>query len=788
MTIVIVQGCIIKGRSVVSDQIRATEISSILTRHGNGIKTLSLDCFDTLLWRKTAVPRDVFHSMQHRPLFKQHKITAYQRIQAAARAYRLQFLTKGHREISLSDIYKSFTNLSETEREALVEEELLAEMDACYAFPPVLELIRQAKAQGLKVIIVSDIYLTEAQLRRLLTHCLPDDVMQAIDEVFCSCVHERSKSTGLFENVLAKLNLKADEVLHLGDHPIADYESPKKMQIKALHFLQFDNKTSDFLRIQHAAAALNPLSQPNEIMHLIRHSPFRGIFSAADMSKPETLIGYMSFGPIMYAFAKFISQKIEELKQDGKNPKVFFLLRDAHLLAKSCEAFAGKPLGKPIRIRKFVAVAASFRTREDVDFYIAGIFPEHYNFHVICEQLLLPKEIANEIIQLAYASPNPEKTFTDTIHRDDILQVILNNSKAYRERLKRYMHKEMQLEKGDTVVLIDVGYIGVTQKHLARILEEEQINLQGLYVIGSHEPDRPPSQSLFTTTACDHGLFEQSCTFKEGAVIDYDEQGNPIFDKIKLSDEQYQKVNAIQEECVRFIRDVKQFFDTAKLALPYSILQEAAFAALRRHVYFPVKEEIEYYQSFQHDKDMGPDLSKTMFNIHRGLMSSRMQPTASHLHPYETRVAHLEMTLSNLVQKNLNIELMPQDMSFTQENIKIMIVRGDAQAEMMLVASPTRDGYYTLFIPLTSKLQIQVLFGLQYQWLQIESLNIVGNQMQQGNDLQKMFSLHGMVNRGGSLYECSSMQSHLALSPPEKGQIQGYQIIFRPITKRSINA
>ena len=40
--------------------IRPNEIATLLDRAPDGIRLLSLDCFDTLLWRATHMPQDVF--------------------------------------------------------------------------------------------------------------------------------------------------------------------------------------------------------------------------------------------------------------------------------------------------------------------------------------------------------------------------------------------------------------------------------------------------------------------------------------------------------------------------------------------------------------------------------------------------------------------------------------------------------------------------------------------------------------------------------------------------------
>lgn len=770
------------------EQVTASNISFILDECNDEIKILSLDCFDTLIWRKTAAPKDVFYAMQQRPLFQSLGVTAYQRISAAALAYRMKFITHGTNQILLSDIYSHFSALTKEQQYALAEEEILAEIDACYAFPPVIELIRKAKSKGLKIIIVSDTYFTEAQLKRILQSSLPPDVMEAISAVFCSQEFGLSKTDGLFEPVLEKLSVNPQSILHVGDHHGADFLSPKKLGVNTCHFLQFNDTTTEFLRIQHAASALSAMSDPAiEYKRPPRYSLFRGIFSHVNFSKdkPESIIGYLSFGPMLYAFAKFLCDDLQEIQASGKKVKVFFLMRDAYLLAKACETYAGEAVGKCVRIRKFIATAAHFRTTQDIDNYIGSLTHEHYNFWVICEQLLLPKQIASAIIQTASTSQHPQKTFNDLIHQDSVLQFIFQQSAAYRERLKRYIKKEMNIEEGDTIVLVDTGYIGLTQRCLTSILNEDMhVDVVGRYFISSHEPNRPPSKALMTSTICDHGLFEQSCTFKEGAVIDYDQEGNPIFDQIRLSDAQYAKVQMIQDECLRFIKDAKQFFSHTNIKIPFSILQATAISALKRHMYFPLKSEVDYFQIFQHDKDMGPTLKKTMYDVSIGLNHLKQNSLPFHIKPYEQRAASLEIALSTMMKNTYDLEFLPEDMSLRQEKLKIILVRNGKSHEMQLSATHTHDGYFSLIIPIVTNDQIGVQFGEAYKWFEIERINLLNGTQEDIDNSGKNITFHQM-NKHENLFENTQQTSLIAIACNfNVNRTFVYQIIFRPLVRR----
>jgi FMN phosphatase YigB (HAD superfamily) len=768
--------------------ITATDLPHLLN-HPNlqHIQVLSLDCFDTLLWRKTATPRDVFYDMQHRPLFQSLGVTAYQRMASAQRAYRAKFIKENSRQVSIHEIYHYFTSLTDAEKNALAEEELLTEIETCYPFMPFVELMQQAKQRGMKVIIVSDIYYSEEQLRKLLSHHLPTDVMQSIDHVFCSVDYGRYKSDGLFHDVLEKLACPANTILHLGDNEAADFTAPTQQGIHALHFSQFSPMVNEVLRLQHSAASLAALSHPEpHYTKSARFSPFRGILSLQNPmpETPETLIGYLTFGPILYAFAQFITDELNALKKAGKTIKPYFLLRDAHLLHQACEAFAGEPLGELARIRKFVAVAASFRTQEDIDYYMSSIQPYYYNFWVICEQLLLPHNVSTSLIETANRAPNPQSKFNELIHDQGIQHLIFKNSADARKNLKQYMLTSMQLNPGDTLVLIDTGYHGVTQDFLTRALKDElNIEIIGRYFIASHEPDRPNCKALITTTWCEHGIFEQCCTLKEGAVLSYDSQGQPIFDKLKLSNTQYEKVKAIQLETLRFIKDAKTFFNKNGTTLPLSMLKQAAEAALNRHIFFPTPQEIHYFNDFQHDKDMGQDFKKTMFNIHHANDRIKHAHNPHHLHPYEQRAINLDLSLSSLMKRAFDLDFKPEEKTYYQETFSVISLLGEQYDKLNCIATPTNDGFYAASFESLPQAFLGFAFGEHYQWLQITSITLNTNPNFNILNSDPLITLNDM-NRRQTLFECLQKNAYLMLKPTSAvDHPVTVTVVFRPLVR-----
>ena len=158
-----------------------------------GVAVLSLDCFDTLLWRHTHSPGDVFADVGA------HGGTIEQRRWAESHARSHSELKRGCNETALADIYAMLLpNASDEVRARGAQAELAAEARHCFAFRPTVELMHVARRQGLRIMIVSDTYLDRAQLGQLIADAAGEDVRALIDDIFCSSEYGLSKGEGLF--------------------------------------------------------------------------------------------------------------------------------------------------------------------------------------------------------------------------------------------------------------------------------------------------------------------------------------------------------------------------------------------------------------------------------------------------------------------------------------------------------------------------------------------------------------------------------------------------------------
>ncbi len=792
----------------------AADLLTIFNQYADHIKILSLDCFDTLLWRKTAEPSDVFYNLCQRPAFKELKMTTAMRISGELYAYQMNRVKKGTTQAKLDDIYKAiFPNFNNEQIQVLIEEELKAEMEICFAFPPIIELIREAYNRGIKIIIVSDTYLEEKQLHRLLENSLPHDVMSAILKIFCSSEKEFSKGEGLFNFVLHEYEVSPKSILHIGDNPFADHDAPSYLGINAIHLIHHDENLTELMRMHPIYASfMDPEIRTSRALF----SPYRSLFaSQLGQTTPENLIGYVSLGPILYAFAKFVYDEVEKLRQAGKKPKILFLMRDAYLPSLACEAFAEKPLGNQIRISRFATFAASFRCKTDIDHYLAKSV-QSLRFKDMCNQLLLPELTTTQILEQISRSNNKPADFIKMINQENVQQIIFKQSASYRERLKKHLEKTIGLKRGDTLVFVDLGYMGTAQIKLAPVFKEEMdVDIAGIYLIALHTHEcNSYRKGLFDHSAYNEktlimlvtyiALFEKLCNSNEKSVVDYDNNGDAIYSEIDISNVQQNKLEPIQAACLRFIRDAKNFINQSKFTVNNEILRDAAAISLGRLIFLPTRPETEYLQTFQFDVGLGTKEILPLFDLNKGLTSLRrrgwLYSTKENIknmrinYPAEWRAASLELSLAFMAQQRFGFKFALNDLSQRRENIEIIIMQDKQTSVFTLDATPTHDGYFSLLIPIPQDHQIGLHLGLNYQWIEIESAQQIRldylfshKEFEHSVDASPFLKGHQMQNRGGGLFECHSNAGLLIYHSPQNLDDEKYvlRLTFRPIVRRS---
>ncbi|MBN1609655.1 MAG: hypothetical protein JW940_23685 [Polyangiaceae bacterium] len=799
-------------------ELRASELLGAFQQHTDGLRVLSLDCFDTLLWRSTASPVDVFYDLSHTEPFERLGFNARLRVSAETAARESARVRTGKGEVDLAQIYRAgFPELSDSEVEALAEAELSTEMAACYPFPPVVELVRAAKARRLRVVVVSDTYFKERDLRRLFDALLPPDVARSIDVVFCSSELNVSKSVGLFERVLARLGEKPGAVLHVGDHPVADGSAPRRAGVAALRLVHQTPEVEALIRLERTARSmLHPSTRCSESMA----SPFHGIFACAEApSPPDRLLGYYGAGPILYAFARFVLDRLGALEAQGQRVKPLFLLRDAYLPKRVCDAVAGRSCGQTVAISRFAALAASFRTPSDVARYL-GQSAGSRRFDAMCRQLLLPESQASSVTRSANNSSDPAHAFVREVCKPAVLERILERSKAYRSRLFRYLESVVGIERGDTVLFVDLGYEGTAQRQLEPLLRQELgVDVLGTYLLAVRTPGWERSRSgLLDPSWCDDrtfatllpyiALLEDLCTADDSSVIDYRDDGTPVRAERVVAGDQFERLVPVQDACVQFARDAERFFATTGHPPGLEALRRSALGALGRLLFMPTEAETRYLEGFRLDMNLATDDAFQLFDRAKGLdglrrrglfLVERKVRALRTNQPIELRSAGLELSLALLARHRYSLEFTQEDLSLRRETLDLLIARGQHTSSATVAAHPTHDGYFAAVVAVGNcELSVGVLFGRRYEWVQIEAVELIAthalyqqNESEHTEDLSSSCKAEGMAMRADGLFECVDESAFIFVLPRSTAAAANnyvVRIVFRPLVLRGAAA
>lgn len=277
-------------------------------------ETISFDIFDTLIFRPFAEPTDLFYFIGERLGYTDFRRI---RMEAEAEARWEKHKKTGSFEVTLADIWSLLeekTGLS-AEEGIRIEEE--CELVFCYANPFMKEVYEKARQMGKRIVIISDMYLSEAFLSKMLEK----NGYTGYDKLYVSCEYDKNKGTGeLFKLAQEELSLADSTVIHIGD-----------------------NENSDVKRA--AACGFEPMYYPNVNKHCSKYRPYdmspivggayRGLVNThlncgVFKHSMEYEYGYIYGGFFVVGYCAFIHDYCQKNQID----KILFLSRDGDILSQ----------------------------------------------------------------------------------------------------------------------------------------------------------------------------------------------------------------------------------------------------------------------------------------------------------------------------------------------------------------------------------------------------------------------------------------------------------------------
>lgn len=767
-----------------------------------GIKLLSLDCFDTLLWRDSHAPVDIFDALDG--------VTVLQRQWSEMRARSAALVKSLRKEVTIAEIYREmFPNAPKATIAQAIANELDAEARHCFAFLPTVALMREAKKRGLGVIIVSDTYLDAQQLRTLIARAAGEDVAALIDRIFCSSHYGRSKAEGLYEDVLKALKCRPETILHIGDNRNADVGGVAPYGVQTLHLKQFLPATEQRLRLESSISAMFHARTPGNIA---AQQPHRAALAVGEpqIDDPAEALGFSVIGPVLHAFERWLQQEAAALQAErGGTVHWLFLMRDGLLPMRMHQAAAPDAKSHAVEISRFTAVGAALTSEAAVERYL------HYELGSDIEKLA--KQLFSEAEAKVVLKGMPEKrgrmpAFLREVRKPHRMKQILRAGNALADRLIAHVRSIADPQPGDTLMLIDLGYNGTVQNEIDGLLRKRfGVHVAGRYLmmreqfaagldkkglIDAEQYDCHSLEAIATNVA----VIEQICTAAQGSTIDYTADGAPIRTDNSIKGRQSATRERIQEGALRFERTQDGIRQRGTAIDEMPLWRNAAAAALGRLMFLPLAQEIAVVSEFEHDVNQGVADTVPLFDPQiarhglreRGLIylkgSERMYL------PAELNGEGLPVKLSLLTQKRFGLPLKYADFVDSTISLPLIVADGVHASTGAVTATPTHDGYYLAPIPIEDcRFSVGIQFGQLFDWVQVESAvfmpveDFLAELQRTTEDrVAASPSLEGMHQVAPHLFHCDNEFAFMMVPPPPRVDDRPMMLalVFRPIARR----
>jgi FMN phosphatase YigB (HAD superfamily) len=603
----------------------------------NDIDVLSLDVFDTLLWRKVPHPHNVFALLALRLIEEKALNRDLDAGAFAVLRLRSEELARKRREesgrgveVTLREIWETMPTdvlAGATKDDALALE---VELERSLLVPDldVLELVVAAQEHGKRVVGVSDTYFSEAHLRRFME--VPPLGALTLDSVFASSARRIGKGSGLWRIVLDELGVKPKRVLHVGDNHDADVLAPGRLGVRTAYF---ERQPEQLARVveredRHALAPLSPFHGDYGLTALrskvLHRTECRDQPAAL---RPLWSFGAACVGPPLAGFADWVH---ENARKEGVD-KVFSLMREGELFARLVNA-AASHLNSPVSAepiwlsRQLCARASIFEAERDelVSLFVRIRMP---TVTELCHTLGLdPAEVPGFSGRggARLSQPwLPEELLDAISGSPDLRARVVARSAELRTRIARYV--ESMLPGGERrLVLVDLGWGGTIQAMLDKILSSEGLDADtlGLYLMTDERAagrmlDGVRMRGFLASAGHPSGpveafrrspeVLEQICMPGHGSQVGLTAELEPVLSDDDTPHMQAAGREAVQKGVFAFQREWGRYRSTAPTAL-VSLSewgQDRLRSILVRAITAPTRDEADLFAGWLHDENFG---------------------------------------------------------------------------------------------------------------------------------------------------------------------------------------
>ncbi|CAN5629140.1 hypothetical protein BH23BAC1_BH23BAC1_42220 [soil metagenome] len=580
-------------------------------------KVASFDVFDTLLTRLVGSPHAVFlllgNYLWHQKIIKYSpEVFAHARVNAEAMAHNKPNLPV----VNLRQIYRELQymlKISPETRDEILELECQLESKLLTALPGAKEKIKKASSAGEKIVLISDMYLSSS----FINEQMKKNGFSLQNNCYVSNEYLKSKRTGeLFKVVAKDCGLPASQFTHFGDNKKSDFDAPKKLNWKAIHYTEsklnrFENILNSFMwetgglsSIMAGASRMARLSTPGK-------------------SHKQQEIRKISAGvvaPVLVAYVLWVLYRANEMGLT----RLYFVSRDGQIYLKIAKILA-KKLGLEIELkylygsRKAWHFPSVTNLAQEIDWVTRKV--KKLTIRMTLNRVFTEPEKLGDVLTKNGFPPSSwdndlNKSQINSIKEilllTEVEEVILNKAHESRQLAYSYFVQE-GLTKDENWALVDIGWGGNSQNFMGKILNIHGAPLPKGYYFALKSKEQGENHGLKEGFLVDkiinvgyaklldniQSLMESFCTGDHGTVEGYKEADKkilPVLSTIKNDKVVEWELNTIQDTVCEFTENL---FLEENYVDPYVHLRPMVAKLIESFGRNPTKEEAIAWGSFQ---------------------------------------------------------------------------------------------------------------------------------------------------------------------------------------------
>ncbi len=627
---------------------RLRRAASLLQQGEVGV--LSLDIFDTLVWRTVPEPVDAFGLLGHRfaalgKLPSHMPVPVFARLRQEAEVKARQRLAPGAAapEISLVEIYEQVpSHVLDGDPIELARLEVEFEKSITLPDLDVVELAEWAHGEGVPIVLVSDTYYGESELRYILDR---DPFLDLdVKRIFTSSEHGVGKASGLYRIVLDALGVPPGRVLHVGDHLEADVRAAQREGMRTAHFETLPEPLDDVLHREGLSAAGRatrgrPALDPEEGDAGLTALRSKVLSRTEGSQLAEAAVDYWRFGavvlgPVFTAFAEWVHQRAQA---EGVSV-VYCMMREGEFLGRlvnGARRYLDSPvLARTVWVSRHVCSrAAIFQCSEEE---LSGFLRRRRSPTVreVCESLGVGLADLPELHSEADGRLDDADLRRRFIHhltrRDDLRATVVAGAAELRNRLVTHFTNSVE-SSDEKVLVVDLGWGGSIQTYLQKVLAGSGlgVHLRGLYLLTNSSAVERILEGLDAEGFLAQGGFpetparwigrspeilEQVCMTDVGSLAGFTEDGEPVTDPASQSPVQMLQRVAVQKGILAFQEEWARYASLRPRG--GRALWEAArpllLNAVARFVASPTAREAMMFGDWLHDENYGSEAAESV--------------------------------------------------------------------------------------------------------------------------------------------------------------------------------